>query len=411
MDLEKLIERFIRYAKVNTQSDERSSTVPSSRGQLELAAMVAEELIIAGMEDAEVDGNGYVMASLKENTKQKLPVIGFIAHLDTSPDFRSDTVNPQLVHYAGKSLILNKKENITLSPLEFPVLNNYIGQTLITTDGNSLLGADNKAGVAEIVTAMEYLVKHPEIEHGPIRIAFTPDEEIGRGADHFDVARFGASFAYTVDGGGLGELEYENFNAAKAKISIQGLNVHPGSAKNKMKNSMRIAMELNSMLPASEVPEHTEGYEGFFHLNEFDGNVDQTVMQYIIRDHDQQLFNRKKDLLIRIVDHLNMKYGARTVTLIMVDQYYNMREKIEQVPHLIELARQAISECGVIPRVVPIRGGTDGARLSFMGLPCPNLFTGGHNYHSRYEFVPVKSMQKAAEVIVRIAALHAKQAN
>jgi len=405
--MEKLVERFIRYAKVNTQSSENSKTCPSTPGQLELARMLVSELQELGLTDATVDENGYVMATLPANITKEVPVIGFIAHLDTSPDFKSENVNPQLVDHVGKGIVLNKKENIVLSPFEFPIVNNYIGQPLITTDGTTLLGADNKAGIAEIITAMEYLIHHTEVLHGPIRICFTPDEEIGRGADKFDVKKFRAKFAFTVDGGGLGEIEYENFNAAKAKISIQGLNVHPGTAKNKMKNSMLIAMELNSMLPGSEVPEHTESYEGFYHLTDISGNVENTVLNYIIRDHDTKAFNRKKDLMIKIVDHLNLKYGTRTVTLIMVDQYYNMKVKIEPVFHIVELAKKAISASGIIPKIIPIRGGTDGSRLSYMDLPCPNLFTGGHNFHSRYEFIPVKSMEKAVEVIVKIAELNA----
>jgi len=405
--MEKLVERFIRYAKVNTQSSENSKTCPSTPGQLELARMLVSELQELGLTDATVDENGYVMATLPANITKEVPVIGFIAHLDTSPDFKSENVNPQLVDHVGKGIVLNKKENIVLSPFEFPIVNNYIGQPLITTDGTTLLGADNKAGIAEIITAMEYLIHHTEVLHGPIRICFTPDEEIGRGADKFDVKKFRAKFAFTVDGGGLGEIEYENFNAAKAKISIQGLNVHPGTAKNKMKNSMLIAMELNSMLPGSEVPEHTESYEGFYHLTDISGNVENTVLNYIIRDHDTKAFNRKKDLMIKIVDHLNLKYGTRTVTLIMVDQYYNMKVKIEPVFHIVELAKKAISASGIIPKIIPIRGGTDGSRLSYMDLPCPNLFTGGHNFHSRYEFIPVKSMEKAVEVIVKISELNA----
>jgi tripeptide aminopeptidase len=405
--MEKVVERFIRYAKVNTQSDDNSKSCPSTTGQLQLAQILVSELRDAGLDDVSMDGNGYVMATLPANIAKSIPVIGFIAHMDTSPDFKADRVNPQIVDHVGKSIVLNAKENIVLSPFEFPVINNYLGQKLITTDGTTLLGADNKAGIAEIVSAMDFLMQHPEIKHGPVRIAFTPDEEIGRGADKFDVRKFNAQFAYTVDGGGLGEIEYENFNAAKAKIVIQGLNVHPGSAKNKMKNSMLIAMELNNMLPGSEVPEHTDDYEGFYHLIDFSGNVDSTVINYIIRDHDPKVFSRKKDLLIKIVDHLNLKYGPRTVTLIMVDQYYNMKEKIEPVFHIVELAMKAISARGIIPKVKPIRGGTDGSKLSFMGLPCPNLFTGGHNYHSRYEFIPIRSMEKAVEVIVKIVELNA----
>lgn len=403
--MEKLVERFIRYAKVNTQSNENVKTCPSSPGQIQLAQILVSELQDLGMSEVSMDGNGYVMATLPANTVKTVPVIGFISHMDTSPDFKAERVNPQIVDHVGKPIVLNARENIILSPLDFPVINHYVGQQLITTDGTTLLGADNKAGIAEIITAMDYLLHHPEIKHGPVRICFTPDEEIGRGADKFDVKKFNASYAYTVDGGGIGEIEYENFNAAKAKIVIQGLNVHPGSAKNKMKNSMLIAMELNNMLPGSEVPEHTEGYEGFYHLIDFSGAVDSTVINYIIRDHDAEKFNKKKDLLIKIVDHLNLKYGPRTVTLIMVDQYYNMKEKIEPVFHIVELATKAISSRGITPKVNPIRGGTDGSKLSFMGLPCPNIFTGGHNFHSRYEFIPIRSMEKAVEVIVKIVEL------
>lgn len=400
--MDKLVERFIRYAKVNTRADENSKTCPSTKGQLILAEMLSAELKEIGMEEVTSDENGYVMATLPSNISEDVPVIGFLAHMDTSPDFRSDDVNPQIVEHSGKPIILNKKDNIVLSPLEFPVINNYIGQKIIVTDGTTLLGADDKAGIAEIITAMEYLINHPEIRHGKVRVGFTPDEEIGRGADKFDVKAFGADFAYTMDGSAPGEIEYENFNAAKARVVIQGLNVHPGYAKNKMKNSMQIAMELNGMLPAYEVPEHTEGYEGYFHLTEINGTVETTTLNYIIRDHDIRLFNRKKDLLIKIVDHLNIKYGARTVKLTMVDQYYNMKAKIEPVFHIIELAKKAITELGLTPKVIPVRGGTDGSKLSYMGLPCPNLFAGGHNFHSRFEFVPIKSMEKAVEVIVKI---------
>jgi tripeptide aminopeptidase len=403
--MEKLVERFIRYAKVNTQSNENAKTCPSSPGQIQLGQILVSELQDLGMSEVSMDLNGYVMATLPANTVKTVPIIGFISHMDTSPDFRADRVNPQIVDHVGKPIVLNARENIVLSPLDFPAINNYLGQQIITTDGTTLLGADNKAGIAEIITAMDYLLHHTEIKHGTVRICFTPDEEIGRGADKFDVKKFNASYAYTVDGGGIGEIEYENFNAAKAKIVIQGLNVHPGSAKNKMKNSMLIAMELNNMLPASEVPEHTEGYEGFYHLIDFSGTVDSTVINYIIRDHDSEKFNKKKDLLIKIVDHLNLKYGPRTVTLIMVDQYYNMKEKIEPVFHIVDLAAKAISSRGIVPRVNPIRGGTDGSKLSFMGLPCPNIFTGGHNFHSRYEFIPIRSMEKAVEVIVKIVEL------
>jgi tripeptide aminopeptidase len=405
--MEKLVERFIRYARINTSSDESSKTCPSTPGQLELANLLVEEMKEIGLQDISLDENGYVMATLPANISNEVPVIGFLAHLDTSPDYKSDNCNPQVLEHLGKSLVLNKKEGIVLSPFEFPVINNYIGQQLITSDGTTLLGADDKAGIAEIITAMEYLVRHSEIKHGSVRIAFTPDEEIGRGPDKFDLKKFSASYAYTIDGGGLGEIEYENFNAAKAKVSIQGLNVHPGTAKNKMKNSMLIAMELNNMLPASEVPEHTDAYEGFFHLTDFSGTVENSTLNYLIRDHDLKNFNRKKDLLIKIVDHLNLKYGSRTIKLIMMDQYYNMKEKIEPVFEIVVQARKAIQAKGIIPKIMPIRGGTDGSKLSFLGLPCPNIFTGGHNFHSRFEFIPVKSMEKAVEVIVKIVELNA----
>ena len=407
--MEELVKRFIEYVKVNTQSDENSKTTPSTEGQMVLAKKLSKELKDIGLKDIMVDENGYLMATLPANITKQVPVVGFIAHLDTSPDASGENVQPQVIeNYYGSNIILNKKKNIVLSPVEFSSLNKYIGQSLITTDGQTLLGADNKAGVAEIVTAMEYLIKHPKIKHGPLRIAFTPDEEIGKGADKFDINKFNADFAYTVDGGGLGEIEYENFNAAKAKITIQGLNVHPGSAKNKMKNSMLIAMELNSMLPGHQTPEHTENYEGFYHLTDFQGTVESTTISYIIRDHDKEEFNKKKDLMIKVVDHLNIKYGPRTVKIIMVDQYYNMREKILSSFHVVELAIKAMKDLGINSKVIPIRGGTDGAKLSFMGLPCPNLFTGGHNFHSRFEYIPVKSMEKAVLTIVKIAELNAQ---
>jgi tripeptide aminopeptidase len=405
--MDKLIERFIRYAKINTTSDENSKSCPSTLGQTVLGNMLADEMKEIGLKDITIDENGYVMATLPSNIDNKVPVIGFLAHLDTSPDFKAENVNPQIVDHNGKGIILNRKENIILSPMDFPAINNYIGQKLIVTDGTTLLGADDKAGIAEIITAMDYLVRHPEIKHGEIRLAFTPDEEIGRGPDKFDVSKFNADFAYTMDGGGLGEIEYENFNAARAKIIIQGLNVHPGTAKNKMKNSMLIAIELNNMLPAYDVPEHTDGYEGFFHLTDFAGTVDNTLLQYIIRDHDKRLFEKKKDFLIKIVDHLNVKYGARTVKLTLIDQYYNMKEKIEPVFDIIVLARKAVLKAGITPKIIPIRGGTDGSKLSYMGLPCPNIFAGGHNFHSRFEFIPVNSMEKAVEVIVKIAEMNA----
>lgn len=406
--MEKLIERFIKYVKINTQSNENSKSKPSTQGQTELGKMLEEELKGIGLDEVNLDENGYLMATLPANISKQVPVIGFISHFDTSPDFSAENVNPLIIDtYYGKNITLSQKKNIVLSPIDFPSLNNYIGQSLIVTDGQTLLGADNKAGIAEIVTAMEYLINHPEIKHGPIRVAFTPDEEIGRGADMFDVRKFNADFAYTVDGGGIGEIEYENFNAARAKITIQGLNVHPGSAKNKMKNSMLIAMELNSMLPGHQTPEHTENYEGFYHLTDLQGTVESTTVNFIIRDHDKEKFNKKKDLMIKIIDHLNIKYGPRTIKLTMVDQYYNMREKIEPNYHIIELAIKAMNELGIKPKVIPIRGGTDGARLSFMGLPCPNIFTGGHNFHSKFEFIPISSMEKSVLTIVKIAELNA----
>jgi len=408
--MEKLVERFMRYVKVNTQSNEKSEKCPSTPGQLKFGKILVKELKSIGLADASMDENGYIMATLPANTKKRTPVIGFIAHMDTSPDCSGENVTPQIFdnHY-GKSLKINEKRNILLSPRDFPALNNYIGQPLITTDGTTLLGADNKAGIAIIITALDNLIKNPSIEHGKIRVAFTPDEEIGRGANKFDVKKFNASFAYTIDGGAIGELEYENFNAASAKISIQGMNVHPGTAKNKMKNSIQIAMELESMLPQNEKPQYTEGYEGFYHITEFNGTVDHTKLHFIIRDHDKEEFTRKKNLMIKIVDHLNMKYGAGTIKIIMIDQYYNMKEKIEPEFQIVELAMKAMSAAGVAPKVKPIRGGTDGARLSFMGLPCPNIFTGGHNFHSRYEFIPIRSMEKSVQVVMKIAELATKQ--
>jgi tripeptide aminopeptidase len=406
--MEKLIERFLKYVKIETTSDEENTGVyPSTPSQMEFQKMLAEELKQIGLEEVDLDENGYLMATLPSNIDMDVPVIGFVAHVDTSPDFTAKNVNPQIVKYKGKSIELNKKEKIFLSAKEFPALTRYLNEEIICTDGKTLLGADDKAGVAEIVTAMETLVNNPDIKHGKIRIGFTPDEEVGRGADKFDVQKFGADFAYTLDGGPTGELEFENFNAASAKITIQGLNVHPGTAKNRMRNSMRIGMELNNMLPINERPEYTDGYEGFYHLMEFNGTVDYSKLTYIIRDHDKEKFAQKKDLMIKVVDHLNLKYGSGTVKLILVDQYYNMREKIEPVMHIVDLAKKAMEEVGVIPNIKPIRGGTDGSRLSYMGLPCPNIFAGGHNFHSRYEYVPIKSMHKAVDVILKIVELNA----
>ncbi len=400
---ESVVDRFLRYVKIDTQSDEHSTTVPSTEKQLKLATLLVEELKALGLEDAAVDGNGYVMASLPANNGGKGAVMGWIAHMDTSPDFTAEHVNPQIhPNYDGGEIILNKKAGIVLSPQDFPELLDYRGQDLITTDGTTLLGADDKAGVAEIMTALAYLQEHPEVKHGTLKVAFTPDEEIGRGADHFDVKKFGADFAYTVDGGGLGELEFENFNAALATITCTGRNVHPGTAKDKMINSMQVAMEYNALLPPAERPEHTEGYEGFFHLIDVTGEVEKTVMRYLVRDHDRQKFEQRKKLLREAGALLRLKHGKETVKVEIKDQYYNMREKIEPVRYVVDLAYEAMKACGVEPKVKPIRGGTDGARLSYMGLPTPNLFTGGHNFHGRFEFIPIPSMEKAVEVITRI---------
>jgi len=402
-----VVERFIKYAKIDTKSDENSPTCPSTDKQFNLANELVKELKEIGLSDVSIDENGYVMATLPSNTDKDIPTIGFISHMDTAPDMSGENVNPQFVeNYDGNDIILNKEKNIILSPKHFPELKYYIGKTLITTDGTTLLGADDKAGISEIITAMEYLLSNPEIKHGTIRVGFTPDEEIGRGADKFDVAKFNADFAYTVDGGKIGELEYENFNAAGVKIHIHGRNVHPGSAKNKMINSSLIAMELNSLLPVSQRPEYTEHYEGFYHLIHIEGTVEESSLQYIIRDHDMAKFEQKKDLLKKIVQLLNDKYGENTVELEMKDQYYNMKEKIEPVMHVIEIAKKAMEEVDVTPIINPIRGGTDGARLSYMGLPCPNIFTGGHNFHGKYEYIPTFAMEKAVDVILKIIELY-----
>jgi tripeptide aminopeptidase len=400
-----LIDRFISYVKIDTQSDENSNQTPSTSKQFNLAKELERELNDIGLSEISLDNNCYLMATLPANTHKKVPTIGFIAHLDTSPDMSGQNVKPRIVkNYDGNDIILNEVSNIVLSPNDFPELLNHKGEDLIVTDGNTLLGADDKAGVAEIMTAIEYLLDHPEIKHGKIRIGFTPDEEIGRGPDKFDVEKFGAKWAYTMDGGEIGELEYENFNAASAKISIQGRNVHPGYAKNKMINALHIANELVSMLPANERPEYTEGYEGFFHLTSIQGTVDEATVSYIIRDHDRTKFENRKKQMVNAVNFLNTIYDHR-IKLELKDQYYNMREKIEPVPHVIDYAFRAMQEVGVTPIVRPIRGGTDGARLSFMGLPCPNIFAGGLNFHGRYEFIPIPSMYKAVDVIVKIAEL------
>lgn len=404
--MSKVLERFLKYTKFETTSDENSETVPSTKGQLEFAKFLGEELEKIGLKDVSVDEKGYVMATLPSNTEKNIPTIGFIAHMDTSPDMSGKDIKPQIIeNYDGEDIVLNEKENIILSTETFPDIKKYIGKTLITTDGTTLLGADDKAGIAEIITALEYLVENPEIPHGTIKVGFTPDEEIGRGADYFDVEKFDADFAYTLDGGPIGELEYENFNAATAKISIEGLNIHPGTAKDMMINSMLIGMELNSMLPANERPEHTEGYEGFYLLDEFNGTIDKTEMIYIIRDHDRDEFENKKELLEEIVNFLNIKYD-NAISLEIEDSYYNMKEKIEPVIEVVEIAKKAMEELDIKPIISPIRGGTDGARLSYMGLPCPNLFTGGHNFHGKYEYIPVFAMEKAVEVILKIIELN-----
>ena len=408
---QEIIERFTSYVKVDTQSNEESSACPSTPGQLTLLNQLVEELKSIGMEEVTIDENGYVMATLPSNTEKAVPVIGFLAHVDTATDFTGTNVSPQLVEdYNGGDIVLNSDLKVILSPKDFPSLLNYKGHTLITTDGTTLLGADNKAGIAEIMTAMAYLIKHPDITHGKIRVAFTPDEEIGRGPHKFDVEAFNASYAYTVDGGPIGELEYESFNAAGAKIMIKGNNIHPGSAKGKMVNSAKIAMELNNRLPKDEVPELTEGYEGFYHLISFNGDVEQTKLNYIIRDFDRDAFNAKKAKLEQIVSELKEKYGEEAIVLEMNDQYYNMREKIEPVKEIVDIAYQAMKNLDIEPVISPIRGGTDGSQLSYMGLPTPNIFTGGENFHGKYEYISVDNMEKATMVIVEIARLTAQNA-
>lgn len=400
-----VVERFLDYVKFDTQSDDSTGVTPSTPKQYDFAVHLKGKLEEMNLEDITLDEKGYLMATLPANTDKNVPTIGFIAHMDTAPDMSGKDVKPRIVkNYDGKDIILNQDQNIVLSPDEFPELLNYIGQDLIVTDGTTLLGADDKAGIAEILTAVEYLQKHPEIKHGKIRVGFNPDEEIGEGAHNFDVKLFGCEFAYTMDGGAIGELEYENFNAAGATITIQGRNVHPGTAKNKMINSMLIAAKLIDMLPEKETPAHTEGYEGFFHLIKVDGSVDKTEIAYIIRDFDAESFEQRKVTLQKIVDKINEEYSGST-TLEIRDQYRNMREKIEPVIHVIEIAEKAMRDAGVTPKVQPIRGGTDGAQLSFMGLPCPNIFAGGENFHGRYEYVAIPSMEKATEVIVNICKL------
>ena len=408
-NMSKVIEKFIKYVKLETSSKEESATVPSTGGQLVLGKELAKELETIGLKDVTVDENGYIMATLPSNTDKQVPVLGFIAHMDTSPEISGADVKPQFVeNYDGEDIVLNEEKKIILSPKDYPELKNYIGKTLITSDGTTLLGADDKAGIAEIMAAMEYLVNNPQIKHGTIKIGFTPDEEVGRGADHFDVKKFNADFAYTIDGGEIGELEFENFNAASAKITINGRNVHPGSAKGIMINSMLIAGELMNKLPKNETPATTAGYEGFYHLMAMSGDVEKTTLNYIIRDFDKENFEKRKELINNIVENLNKEYGEKTVEIEIKEQYRNMREKIEPVKHLVDIAFEAMKEVNIVPKVQPIRGGTDGARLSFMGLPTPNIFTGGHNFHGRFEYIPAYSMEKAVELIVKIAEAYAK---
>ncbi len=401
-------ERFLDFVRFDTQSDELTNMTPSTPGQMEFAKYLKGLLEEMGLEEVSLDDNGYLFATLPSNTSKNVPTIGFIAHMDTSPDMSGKHVNPRIVkNYEGNAITLNAEKEIILSPEEFPELLNYIGQDLIVTDGNTLLGADDKAGIAEIIDAVAWLQAHPEIEHGKIRIGFNPDEEIGLGAHKFDVEKFGCEFAYTMDGGAVGELEYENFNAASAKVKIKGRNVHPGCAKHKMINSIRVANSFIAMLPRWETPEHTEGYEGFYHLVGIEGSVEETTITYIIRDHDRARFESRKREIEHLVRKTNMEYpGCCTVEI--KDQYYNMREKIEPVMHIIEIAEKAMREAGIEPKVQPIRGGTDGAQLSFKGLPCPNIFAGGENFHGRYEFVPIQSMEKARDVVVNICRIIAE---
>jgi len=405
-----ITERFLKYVSFTTTSDENTNMTPSTPGQMVFALYLIEELNSVGLENVNLDKNGYIMATLPANTNKEIPTIGFISHMDTSPDMSGKHVKPRIISdYDGENITLNEEKGIIFETNKYPEILQYKGQDIIVTDGTTLLGADDKAGIAEIVTAMEFLIAHPEIKHGKIRIGFTPDEEIGQGADHFNVQLFGADWAYTMDGGEIGELEYENFNAAGAKVHFKGTNVHPGYAYHKMINSMRIAQQFIGMLPRHETPEHTEGYEGFFHLTNMEGTVEKSTLQYIIRDHDRDRFDRRKKEFEHLVHKINAEFGENTATLEMKDQYYNMREKIEPVMHIIDLAFDAMNQVGVSPNVKPIRGGTDGARLSFEGLPCPNIFAGGHNFHGRFEYLPVQSMEKAMLVIVKIVENLAKK--
>ena len=405
---EKVVERFLKYVTFDTTANPNNSNCPSSEGERVFANYLVEELKSLGLEDAHIDENSYVMATLKGNT-EGVETIGFISHLDTAPDITGKNVKPKIIkNYDGEDIVLNEELNIRTSPKDYPDLKKFIGEDLIVTDGTTLLGADDKAGISEIVTAIEYLVNNPEIKHGDIKIGFTPDEEIGRGADLFNVEKFGAKYAYTIDGGIMGELQYENFNAAGATITIQGRNVHPGAAKNKMINALHIAAEISQMFPQSERPESTEGYEGFYHLNDINGNVENATMIYIIRDHSKEKFEHRKQYMKDVISKINEKYDGR-VTLELNDQYYNMKEKVEPVKFIVDIAEEAMKECDITPIIVPIRGGTDGARLSFMGLPCPNIFTGGLNFHSKNECIPIIALEKCSNLIVKIAQKYAQR--
>lgn len=401
---QRIIDRFVSYVKIDTQSDPKSTTTPSTEKQWVLARKLAGELREMGMSEVDIDENAYVMATLPANVAHEVPVIGFISHFDTSPDFNGTNVNPQIIEdYDGEDIVLNEEKNIILSPEYFEDLAQYKGQTIITTDGSTLLGADDKAGITEIMTAMQYLLDNPDIPHGKIRICFTPDEEIGRGAHKFEVKKFGAEWAYTMDGSQIGELEFENFHAAQAIVKVQGKSVHPGYAKDKMVNSMYIAQDFINSLPRLETPEHTEDRQGFFHLSSIKGDVEQTQLEYIIRDHDKEHFEARKEMMLDLKNEICKQYRTECISIEINDQYSNMREKIEPVMHIVEIAKDAMQAVNVKPLIKPIRGGTDGAQLSYMGLPCPNIFAGGHNFHGKYEYIPVESMQKAAEVIVKIA--------
>ena len=404
MNKEHIINRFVSYVTIDTESDPNNPAFPSTEKQWDLAKFLVKELTDIGMSNITLDDNCYVMATLPSNIDYEVPTIGFVSHIDTTPDYTGANVKPQIHHqYDGKDIVLNKEENIVLSSSYFDDLLQYKGQTIITTDGTTLLGADDKAGITEIVSAMEYLINHPEIKHGNVRICFTPDEEVGKGAHKFDIEQFGADWAYTMDGSQIGELEYENFNAAGAKVTIAGKIVHPGYAKGKMINSMTIASDFISRLPSKEVPEATDGYQGFFHLHQLAGKVEQTVLHYIIRDHDHNLFENRKQFMLDLVAKMNIELGSNAIEIELRDQYYNMKEKVVPVMHIVDIAEEVMKDIGITPLIKPIRGGTDGSQLSFMGLPCPNIFAGGHNFHGRYEYVPVESMMKATEVIVGIS--------